>query len=205
MDNNPLHLAIDIKTEKLMYIIAGCNGAGKTTAFRDKLYEGLGRPVFINSDEIAREMCPENVESVQISAGRKAVEKIYAHLSGDESFCAETTLATRTYLGHIKKAHENGFKVALFYYWLDSPELAVAKVEERVREGGHNVPEKIIRERYDKSVKYLFQLYIPKVEFWKIVNNSAWEPRVIATSATEIKNYGIFNDLMNYGKDNKNL
>lgn len=204
MDSNPLHLAIDIKTEKLMYIIAGCNGAGKTTAFRDKLYEGLGRPVFINSDEIAREMCPENVESVQISAGRKALEKIYSFLASDESFCVETTLATRTYLGHIKKAHENGFKVALFYYWLDSPELAVAKVEERVREGGHNVPEEIIRERYDKSVKYLSQLYIPNVDFWKIVNNSRMMSAEIATSVTEVKNYYLFNDLMNYGKDDKN-
>lgn len=204
MDNNPLLVGLDSRAEKIMYIVAGCNGAGKTTAFRTKLYEDLGCPVFINSDEIAREMCPENVESVQISAGRQAVEKIYTYLAGDESFCVETTLATRTYLGHIRKAHENGFKVALFYYWLDSPKLAVARVGERVVEGGHNVPKDVIRERYVKSVKYISQLYIPKVDFWKIVNNSGMMSTDIATSVTEVKNYYLFNDLMNYGKDNKN-
>ena len=67
---DPLQLRLDRRSEKIMYIIAGCNGAGKTTAFRRSLYESLGRPEFINSDEIARSLCPEDVDSVQVSAGR---------------------------------------------------------------------------------------------------------------------------------------
>ena len=200
-NKDPLHLGLDRKEEKIMYIIAGCNGAGKTTAFRNSLYENLGCPVFINSDEIARGMCPEDVESVQISAGRIAVEKIHSYLAGDVSFCVETTLATKTYRGHILEAHRNGFKVALFYYWLDSPDLAVARVEQRVVEGGHNVPEEIIRERYDKSVKYLSSIYLPKVDYWKIVNNSGMLQKEIATSVTVVNNRGLFNDLMCYGQN----
>lgn len=184
-----------------MYIIAGSNEAGKTTAFRNSLYNSLGCPVFINSDEIARELCPEDVERVQVSAGRIAVEKIHTYLAGNESFCVETTLATRTYRGHIFEAQQNGFKVALFYYWLDSADLAVARVEQRVAEGGHNVPEKTIRERYEKSVKYLSSLYLPKVDYWKIVNNSGMMQREIATSVTVVNNRGIFNNLMSYGQN----
>ena len=183
-----------------MYIIAGCNGAGKTTAFRSSLYESIGSPVFINSDEIARSICPDNVESVQVSAGRIAVEMIHTYLAGEESFCVETTLATRTYSGHISEAHRNGFKVALFYYWLDSPDLAVARVEQRVVEGGHDVPEDVIRDRYDKSVRYLSSLYLPKVDYWKIVNNSGMLQREIATSVTVVNNRSLFNDLMSHGQ-----
>ena len=206
-DNNtksPLVLGLDRKAEKIMYIIAGCNGAGKTTAFRASLYESLGCPEFINSDEIAKRLCPEDVESVQVSAGRIAVESIHSHLDGDESFCVETTLATRTYRGHIQEAHRKGFKVALFYYWLDSPDLAVARVEQRVVEGGHNVPEATIRERYDKSIRYLSSLYIPKVDYWKIVNNSGMLQKEIATSVTVVNNRDLFNELMCYGQNNQN-
>lgn len=201
---DPLQLRLDRRSEKIMYIIAGCNGAGKTTAFRRSLYESLGRPEFINSDEIARSLCPEDVDSVQVSAGRLAIESLHAHLAGDESFCVETTLATRTYRGHIQEAHRNGFKVALFYYWLDTPDLAVERVKLRVKKGGHNVPEATIRDRYDKSVRYLSTLYIPKVDFWKIVNNSGLMPLDVATSVTEIKNRIMFNDLISYGQDNQN-
>ena len=196
---DPLQLRLDRRSEKIMYIIAGCNGAGKTTAFRRSLYESLGRPEFINSDEIARSLCPEDVDSVQVSAGRLAIESLHAHLAGDES-----ALILEDILRHLQEAHRNGFKVALFYYWLDTPDLAVERVKLRVKKGGHNVPEATIRDRYDKSVRYLSTLYIPKVDFWKIVNNSGLMPLDVATSVTEIKNRIMFNDLISYGQDNQN-
>ena len=195
----PLHVGLDSKSEKIMFIVAGCNGAGKTTAFRSSLYESLGQPVFINPDEIARRLCPEDVERVQAAAGRRALESLQKHLDGDASFCVETTLATRVYQGYINQAHQKGFKVALFYYWLDSPELAVARVEQRVIEGGHNVPESIIRERYHKSVRYLASLYIPKVDYWKIVNNSGMIQRGIATSVTVVSNQEQYDQLLRNG------
>jgi predicted ABC-type ATPase len=198
----PLHLGLDSRSEKIMFIIAGCNGAGKTTAFRSSLYDSLGRPVFINPDEIAHLLCPEDVESVQASAGRMAIESLQEHLNGNESFCVETTLATRVYQGYINQAHRKGFKVALFYYWLDSPDLAVVRVEQRVVEGGHYVLENIIRERYDKSIRYLTNLYIPKVDYWKIVNNSSIVQREIATSVRVVKNQEQFDLLIRHGQGN---
>ena len=197
--NNPLELRLD-RSDKIMYIIAGCNGAGKTTAFHDSLYESLGCPEFINSDEIAKSLCPEDVESVQLHAGRLAIEGIHSHLDGDKSFCVETTLATRTYRGHIREAHRKGFKVALFYYWLNSPDLAVTRVELRVGEGGHNVPEDIIRERYDKSVRYLSALYMPEVDYWQIVDNSGMFQKEVATSVTVVSNRGLLEELKCYGQ-----
>ena len=200
---NPLEVTLD-RSDKFMFIIAGCNGAGKTTAFHKSLYERLGCPEFINSDEIAKSLCPNDVESVQVRAGRMAVEAIHAHLAGQESFCVETTLATRTYRGHIREAHRHGFKVALFYYWLNSPDLAVTRVELRVGEGGHNVPKDIIRERYDKSVRYLSSLYMPEVDYWKIVDNSGMFQKEVATSVTEVNNRGLLEELKNYGQENQN-
>ena len=194
-----LHVGLD-GSEKIMFIIAGCNGAGKTTAFKESLYERLGCPVFINPDEIARDLCPEDVERVKNQAGRLAVERIHAFLAGDKSFCVETTLATKTYQGYIREAHRNGFKVALFYYWLDSPELAVARVGLRVEEGGHPVPEETVRERYLKSVRYLSALYLPKVDYWKIVNNGGVNQIEIATSLTQVSNRDLYETLMGYGR-----
>ena len=141
---------------------------------------------------------------MQVNAGRIAVEQIHSHLAGEKSFCVETTLATRTYRGHIQEAHRNGFKVALFYYWLDSPDLAVARVEQRVVEGGHHVPEDVIRDRYDKSVRYLSSLYMSDVDYWKIVNNSGMIQRDVATSVTEINDRVLLDELKHYGQNNQN-
>lgn len=196
---DPLHVGLD-GSEKIMFIIAGCNGAGKTTAFRESLYERFGSPEFINPDEIARSLCPEDVEKVKNHAGRLAVERIHACLAGDKSFCVETTLATKAYQGYVREAHRNGFKVALFYYWLDSPELAVARVGLRTEEGGHGVPEQTVRDRYAKSVRYLSSLYLPKVDYWKIVNNSGMKQKEIATSVTQVSNRDLYDELMRYGR-----
>lgn len=198
-NSNPLQLELD-RSEKIMFIIAGCNGAGKTTAFKQTLHESFGYPVFVNPDEIAKELCPEDVNRVQNQAGRQAVERIHEYLNGQDSFCVETTLATRTYQGHIKEAHENGFKVALFYYWLSSPELAVARVEQRVIEGGHDVPPDTIRDRYNRSIKYLSSLYLNKVDYWKIVDNSGFVQQEIASSVTVVNKREAFDDLMKYGQ-----
>ena len=202
---NPLRPDIDWSNEKIMFILAGCNGAGKTTAFKTSLYEILGRPEFINSDEIARGLCPEDVDSVQAEAGRITVKSIHAPLAGDKNFCVETTLATRTFQCHIREAHKNGFKVALFYYWLESPDLAVARVEERVNEGGHHVPEKVVRHRYDMGIRYLSRLYMPKVDYWQVINSGGYgEPEIIASSYIVVNKPDQFNVLLHYGQDNQN-
>ena len=199
MSGEPLQASLDRK-EKIMYIVAGCNGAGKTTAFKQSLHEILGAPSFINPDAIAAGLKYSSIQLAQRIAARITLEQIHAFLSGDESFCVETTLASRIYQSHIREAHKNGFKVALFYYWLNSPDLAVARVGQRVSEGGHDIPEETIRKRYLKSVKYLSQLYLPKVDYWKIVDNSGFQPKEIAASATVVKDRALFNQVMAWKK-----
>lgn len=124
-------------------------------------------------------------------------------LSADETFSIETTLATRSYSELVKRAQEKGYKVTLLYFWLNSPELAVERVARRVSEGGHNIPKDVIYRRYEKGLKNLFNIFIPIVDSWMIVDNGV-EPREIIAKGTK-KQMKTFNDfkldkIKNYGR-----
>ena len=155
-----------------LYIISGCNGAGKTTASFTVLPEMLGCREFVNADEIARGLSPFQPEKVAVQAGRIMLQRIGELLDSKEDFAIETTLATRSYVQTIKKAKEKGYNVTLVYFWLTSPELAIQRVRSRVAEGGHNITEDVIRRRYRKGIKNLFQLFIPICDYWIIIDNS---------------------------------
>jgi len=187
-------------TGRILYIVAGCNGAGKTTAFRKRLSSQFKVPVFINADEIARDLCPENVESVAVKAGRIMLRKIDEQLEREESFCIETTLSTRHYGKLVKSAQQRGFKVALFFYWLESAELAVRRVAQRVHSGGHNIPTDIIHRRYNRGIANLFSIYLPIVDYWHIDNNSGFMPVQIAEGGKEVFDNNLFFKLQNYGR-----
>lgn len=133
---------------KNLYIISGCNGAGKTTASYTVLPEILNCKEFVNADEIARGLSPFNPESVAIEAGRLMLQRIDFLLEKDTSFSIETTLSTKSYINLVRRAQEKGFSVRILFFWLNSPELAIRRVAERVAKGGHNIPEPIIRRRY---------------------------------------------------------
>ena len=137
--------------EKNLYIISGCNGAGKTTASYSVLPKLLDCKQFVNADEIAKGLSPFCPESVAIQAGKLMLLRIEELLATDETFSIETTLATRSYSELVKRAQEKGYKVTLLYFWLSSPELAVERVARRVREGGHNIPKDVIYRRYEKT------------------------------------------------------
>lgn len=122
---------------KQLYIISGCNGAGKTTASYTVLPEVLQCKEFVNADEIARGLSPFNPEGMAIEAGRLMLKRIAELMEEEESFSIETTLATRSYARLVKAAQKKGYKVSLIYFWLNSPELAVNRVRQRVSEGGH--------------------------------------------------------------------
>lgn len=190
-----ININLNEQSGKILYIVAGCNGAGKTTAFRNRLSEQFNVPVFINADEIAREMCPEDVESVAFAAGRCMLQQVDEQLECDNSFCIETTLATRHFCNLIRKAQTKGFKVALFFYWLESSDLAVARVAHRVRAGGHNIPTDIIHRRYERGIHNLFHLYMPIVDYWHIDNNSGFVPMQIAEGGIEIYDNDVYNKL----------
>ena len=158
-----------------LYIIAGCNGAGKTTASYTMLPEMLHCHEFVNADEIARGLSPFNPDSMAIEAGRLMLRRINDLLEEGTDFAFETTLATRYYTRFIKMAQERGYFVSLLYFWLPSPDQAVERVARRVIEGGHNVPPEVVRRRYYRGLRYLTTLYTPICDYWVIYDNSSVE------------------------------
>ena len=185
-----------------LYIIAGCNGAGKTTASYTILPEMLSCSEFVNADEIARGISPFNPESVAIQAGRIMVERVRGLIDNGTDFALETTLATKTHVNVITMAQEKDYKVTLIFFWLSMPNLAVERVRMRVLSGGHNIEEKTIRRRYDIGIKNLTSLYIPLCEYWMIINNSSIPQELIAEGGTlidtKVYNKQTYNKIVNY-------
>ncbi len=168
---------------KTLYIISGCNGAGKSTAAKTLLPSIWQCKEFVNADEIARGLSPFNPESRAIQAGKLMLKRIEELLEGDESFSIETTLATRSYVSLIKIAREKGFRVSLLFLWLNSPEMARLRVNQRVSEGGHNIDDETIRRRYNKGLDNLFNLFLPLADEWVIYDNSC-NPRTCVATGT---------------------
>ena len=185
-----------------LYIISGCNGAGKTTASYTILPEMLSCNEFVNADEIARGISPFKPESVAIQAGRIMVERVKGLIESETDFALETTLATRTHVNVIELAKEKNYKVTLIFFWLNMPDLAVERVRMRVLSGGHNIEEKTIRRRYEIGIKNLTSLYIPLCEYWMIINNSSIPQELIAeggtTIETKVYNKPTYNKIINY-------
>ncbi|MCD8313687.1 MAG: zeta toxin family protein [Bacteroidales bacterium] len=163
-----------------LYILSGCNGAGKTTASYTLLPEMLECKQFVNADEFAKALSPFNPEKVSIQASRYMLLKIRYLLERGEDFSIETTLATRALLKIVKKAQEDGYYVVLLYFWLNSPDLAVKRVRARVAAGGHNIPEETIRRRYYVGLGYLFHDYAPIVDRWILADNTRVPFKVVA-------------------------
>lgn len=164
-----------------LYIIAGCNGAGKTTASFTVLPEMLNCQEFVNADEIAAGLSPFNPEGVALQAGRLMIERIIHLLREGETFAFETTLATRSYVKLIQQAQKRGYFVTLLFFSLSTPEQAVKRVEKRVSEGGHNIPLDVIYRRYENGLKNLFNLYIPICDYWALYDNSVCPTNKIAS------------------------
>jgi predicted ABC-type ATPase len=189
---------------KNLYIISGCNGAGKTTASYTVLPEILNCKEFVNADEIARGLSPFNPSSVAIEAGKLMLQRIEELLKRNETFSIETTLATRSYVNLVKQAQEQGYSIRLLFFWLSTPELAVKRVAERVSKGGHDIPQDIIRRRYVAGINNLFKLFMPIVNYWAIFDNSETPRKKVAIggkdSQTEIVNIELYNNIKNYVK-----
>lgn len=166
---------------KNLYIISGCNGAGKTTASYTVLPEILDCKEFVNADEIAKGLSPFNPESVAIEAGRLMLQRIENLLEKGETYSIETTLATKSYINLVRRAQAKGYTVRLLFFWLNSPELALLRIAERVAKGGHNIPEPIVRRRYVAGIQNLFRLFMNEVDYWVIYDNSEYPAVQIAT------------------------
>jgi predicted ABC-type ATPase len=168
-----------------LYIIAGCNGAGKTTASFSLLPEILDCKEFVNAHIIAAGMCPINPESVALPAGRQMLCRIRELMLEKTDFAFETTLATKRYVSLIEKAKETGYTVTLLFFWLNSPEMAEKRVLKRVGEGGHHIPPEVIKRRYHRGISNLMNLYIPLCDNWLMIDNTSTTPLEI-NSGTNI-------------------
>mgnify|MGYP003516263138 FL=1 len=188
---------------KHLYIISGCNGAGKTTASYTVLPEILRVDEFVNADEIARGLSPFNPEGMAIEAGRLMLLRIDELLRKGSDFAIETTLATRSYATLVHRAQGQGYIVHLVYFWLNSPRLAKERVADRVSQGGHNILADVIERRYTLGIRNLFGIFIPIVDEWMIIDNSLLRQEMVAEGGmgktikvydenklTKIKEYG---------------
>ena len=169
-----------MSNKKQLYIIAGCNGAGKTTASFTILPEVLNCKEFVNADEIAKGLSPFQPESVAMQAGRIMLARMDELLQKGETFAFETTLATKSYKQKIEWAQANGYEVTLLFFWLDSPNMAKKRVAQRVAEGGHSIPSETIERRYHNGIANLFAIYMNMVDICYIFDNSEGEHTPIA-------------------------
>lgn len=195
-----------IMNNKNLYIIAGCNGAGKTTASFTILPEILYCKEFVNADEIAKGLSPFQPEKVSIEAGRIMLKRINELLKENESFAFETTLSTKSYKSKIIKAKEKGYRVTLLFFWLQSVDLAKERVRIRVSEGGHDIDPEVIGRRYVRGIKNLFDIYLPIVDGVLVFDNSEGRHELVADKHIDnflnIINKEKFNLLMNYYENN---
>ena len=188
-----------------LYIIAGCNGAGKTTASYTVLPEMLNCKEFVNADEIARGLSPFQPDKAAIDAGKIMLRRIKELIKQQVDFSFETTLSARHFVSLIKTAQQQVYFVTLVFFWLNSTDLAIQRVKMRVSEGGHNIPHDTIKRRYKMGVTNLIKLYIPVCDYWMVINNSVSPFQLIAeglqNKEIEIKEEPIWNQIKNYAHE----
>lgn len=166
-------------TQPKIIIVAGPNGAGQTTFAREFLPQEAGCPVFVNADLIAAGLSPFEPERAAIQAGRLMLQAIAQHLAKRESFAFETTLSGLAYARQIPQWRQSGYGVDLFFLSLPSADVAVQRVAERVRQGGHDIPEATIRRRFDAGKRLFATVYQPLVDQWVLYDAAGDEPALM--------------------------
>lgn len=160
-------------------IIAGPNGAGKTTFAREFLPGEAACPVFVNADLIAAGIAPFAPETASLQAGRLMLQELARHFAARTSFAFETTLSGRGYLRLIRDWQNAGYRVKLIFLQLASADEAIARVAQRVKQGGHNIPEDVIRRRFAAGTHNFERLYAPVVDGWALYDNAGSDPVLI--------------------------
>lgn len=155
-----------------LIIIAGANGSGKSTAAPALLQNAVHIDNFVNADVIAQGLCAFQPEKVAIQAGRVMLNRIHQLAEEQATFAFETTLSSRTFAPWITRLKKEGYQFHLIFLWLKTEELAVSRVQERIKMGGHSVPDATIRRRYQAGLKNLFNLYQPITDSWQLYDNS---------------------------------
>jgi predicted ABC-type ATPase len=166
-------------TDKHLYVIAGSNGAGKTTFAREFLPDYAHCLRFVNPDLIAAGLSPFDPSAAATEAGKVVLSEVQRAIRAGDSFAFESTLSGRTYLHILRQARDAGFSLHLFYLWIPGVDLAMARIRDRVEAGGHNVPEPDVRRRYLRSLRNLFSLYGPQADSVHFFDNSGAVPRLV--------------------------
>ena len=165
---------------KNVYIIAGSNGSGKTTFAKKFLPDYARCQHFINSDLIAKGLSPFSPQTSAMKAGRLVLEQITDLARQGLDFGFETTLAGKLYINRLKNLKRSGYSLHLFFLWVPTIELAMARIKDRVADGGHDVPAHDVRRRFSRGINNLFKFYRPLLDSWILLNNSSTTPSLIA-------------------------
>ena len=185
---------------KELYIIGGSNGAGKTTFAKEFLPRYVwGGVRFINPDLIAAGLSPFDPDAVAALAGRLMLDEVGRAIRTGESFAFESTLSGKTYLRLIRQAQLAGYVMRLFYLWVPDPALAVARIQDRVENGGHNVPELAVRRRYGRTLHNFFNLYRPLMDTVHFFDNTGDRPELVfkdESGCVEVYNPSLYQSLM---------
>ena len=197
---NPLNNALKRFMPNL-YIISGANGSGKTTTAKQILPYFLNIHEYLNADEIAAGLSPFRPESVAIQAGKLMLKRLNYFVEHQTDFAFETTLSGLNYLRFLKKCQTQNYQINLIYFWLHSPDLAIARVRQRVASGGHNIPEETIIRRYYRGQINLIQSYLPLCQSWIIYDNSTFPSQLIAEKGINqnsiIYNFQTYQQILN--------
>lgn len=166
-------------------VIAGPNGAGKSTLAPVLLRDTFGLLEFVNADTISAGLSAFNAEAVALDAGRVMLTRLRELAASKQNFAFESTLATRSYAPWISCLIEDGYEFHLLFLWVSTVRLAIQRVSDRVRDGGHSVSETVIRRRYARGLRNLFELYAPLADTWSFYDNSGTSPLLLATGERE--------------------
>ena len=187
-----------------LYIIAGPNGAGKTTFARKFLPDYAKCLEFVNVDLIASGLSPFDPERAALKAGRIMLEQIHSLAERGVDFGFETTLSGKTYVKVLEEVNKRGYLIHIFFLWISDVELALERIRLRVRNGGHHIPEDVVRRRFIRSLPNFLRIYKPLANSWVIFDNSGDIPRMIAIEESgkiEILDRDLFNILITFRVD----
>lgn len=163
-----------------IFVIAGPNGSGKTTSAKTLLPEMLQCYEYVNADAVAAALSPFNPDNVAMRAGRLMLERVQYLAEQQVNFAFETTLASRTFINFLTKCRENGYQINIVYLWLQTPEIAITRVKDRVEHGGHDIPNDVIVRRYYRSIKNFLTYYADIVDNWFLFDNSGKHSDLVA-------------------------
>ena len=170
-----------------LFIIGGCNGAGKTTAYPDIIEQRYNCKNFVNADIIAKQMSDSDPDSMAISAGKEFFSRIDNLVNEKVDFAFETTLSSRTLVNIIKKCRDLGYKIHLVFFWLNSYKTAINRVNSRVKEGGHSIPADVIERRYYRGIKNLIEIYIPICDNWMVLDHTLLKSELVCEGKADVE------------------